>query len=106
MQRQSGTAVCEKCSVRLLPSQRRAHAVPGSEETRWKRAGIVWRQTVYVEWPGGIMCGPDGIISSILIMVAGPASVDQLMSCDCIESLFFIQWPGFRKWILWDCCFW
>ena len=34
------------------------------------------------------MRSPDGIISSILIMVAGPASVDQLTSCDCIETPF------------------
>ena len=63
-----------------LPSQRRAHAVPGSEETLGgKRAGIVSRQTVYVEKPGGIMCGPDGIMSSILIIVAGLAPAGQLM---------------------------
>lgn len=49
---------------------RRAHAVPGSEETGWKRAGIVWTQAVYVEQPGGITCSPDGIMSSILIVVA------------------------------------
>ncbi len=72
-----------------LPSPRRAHAVPGSEETLGgKRAGIVWRQTVYVEQRGGIMCSPDGVMRSILIIAAGSASAGQLMSCDCIEKPF------------------
>lgn len=79
-------SVCEERSVRL-PSQRRAHAVPGSEKTpAGKRASIVWRQTVYAEQPGGIMCSPDGIMSSILIVLAGLASVDQLMSCGFTEE--------------------
>lgn len=78
--RQSGTAVCEQCSA----LGDRAHAVPGSEETRWKIAGIVWRQTV--EQPGGIMRSPSSLMSSILIIVAGLASAGQLMSCDCIEK--------------------
>lgn len=65
-----------------LPSPWRAHAVPGSEETQGgERAGIVWRQTVYVEQPGGIM-------RSILIIAAGLASSGQLMSCDCTEKPF------------------
>ncbi len=34
------------------------------------------------------MCSPDGIMRSILIIVAGLASASQLMSCDCVEELF------------------
>lgn len=34
------------------------------------------------------MCSPDGIMSSRLIIVAGLASVGQLMSCNCVEEPF------------------
>lgn len=61
-----------------------------------ERGGIVSRQTVYVEQPGGIMCSHDGIMSSILIIAAGLALDGQLMSCDCLE-----KWPGFKNV---DCC--
>lgn len=71
-----------------------AHTVPGSEEACWRRDTIVWRQTVYVEQPGQIMCCLDGVMSSILIVMAGLRLVGQLV-CDCIEKPFYNGGLGF-----------
>lgn len=55
-------------SVYVRNARQKAHAVPGSEETRWKIAGIVFRQTA--EQPGGSMRTPSRVMSNILIIVA------------------------------------
>ena len=39
------------------------------------------------------MCGPDGIMSSILIIVAGLAPAGQLM----VVERPFENWPGFKN---------
>lgn len=57
-------------------ARRWAHAVPGSEETQWKIACIVFRLTA--GQPGGLMRTPDSLMSNILIIVAGLALVGQL----------------------------
>lgn len=67
-------------------ARRWAHAVPGSEKTRWKIACIVFRLTA--GQPGGLMRTPDSLMSNILIIVAGLAW-PWLVSCDWKPGLDF-----------------